>query len=183
MSLGPSFLSALDRIRCGAIVLDGTGRVLLSNVTASDLLGDHSQDDAPIREQLKELIRAGASRFRLDSEDWIMVPRDGRRPIAIHALPGGTSEDPYVQTILILVDLENHPQPSPLALRRMFNLTAAEASLAILVAQGESPADIARTKNVSLATVRTQLGAIFAKTQTRRQADLVALLARIAILP
>jgi DNA-binding CsgD family transcriptional regulator len=34
-----------------------------------------------------------------------------------------------------------------------------------------------------MATVRSQLASVLAKTQTRRQAELVALLARIAILP
>jgi DNA-binding CsgD family transcriptional regulator len=40
-------------------------------------------------------------------------------------------------------------------------------------------ADIADEFNLSMKTVRTQLRSIFAKTETHRQSDLVALLTRI----
>jgi DNA-binding CsgD family transcriptional regulator len=65
----------------------------------------------------------------------------------------------------------------------MFGLTPAEERLAVQITRGDTPADIARETGVSIATVRSQLAAVFAKTQTGRQAELVALLARVAILP
>jgi DNA-binding CsgD family transcriptional regulator len=55
--------------------------------------------------------------------------------------------------------------------------------LAVQITRGDTPADIARETGVSIATVRSQLASVFAKTQTGRQAELVALLARVAILP
>ena len=51
------------------------------------------------------------------------------------------------------------------------------------IASGATPAEIAADNLVSMATVRSQLASVLAKTQTRRQAELVALLARLAILP
>jgi DNA-binding CsgD family transcriptional regulator len=86
-------------------------------------------------------------------------------------------------TALILVDLDGSPLPSPAALQTMFGLTAAEAQLALAIARGETPAGVARTRGVALATVRSQLASVLGKTQTRRQAELVALLARVSILP
>jgi DNA-binding CsgD family transcriptional regulator len=65
----------------------------------------------------------------------------------------------------------------------MFGLTAAETRLAASIAQGTAPTDLARQLQISRTTVRSQLASIFAKTHTRRQAELVALLARASILP
>lgn len=74
-------------------------------------------------------------------------------------------------------------QPRGEVLERLFGLTGAEARLAIRIGRGDTPADVAQETGVSMATVRSQLAAVFAKTQTSRQAELVALLARVAILP
>ena len=64
-----------------------------------------------------------------------------------------------------------------------FGLTAAEAKVAVQIGRGDMLADIAGEHGVSVATVRSQLASVFAKTQTRRQTELAMLLARIAILP
>jgi DNA-binding CsgD family transcriptional regulator len=68
-------------------------------------------------------------------------------------------------------------------LQRMFGLTMAETRLAIQMARGDVPADVARSRRLSRTTIRSQLASVFAKTQTRRQAELVTLLARVAVLP
>ena len=63
------------------------------------------------------------------------------------------------------------------ALRSFFDLTPAEARLAAAVAGGISLLDHAAAAGVGLATVKTHLAAIFRKTGTNRQADLVRLMA------
>jgi DNA-binding CsgD family transcriptional regulator len=65
----------------------------------------------------------------------------------------------------------------------MFGLTKAELKLASAIASGFTPTDLAREWRISRATVRSQLASIFAKTHTHRQAELVALLARVSLLP
>ena len=52
-------------------------------------------------------------------------------------------------------------------------LTQAEARLAVALCEGLSVEEAAARFGVSLATVRAQLKAVFAKTGTRRQAELV----------
>ena len=47
---------------------------------------------------------------------------------------------------------------------------------------GKSLQDIAKASGVSLGTVRSQTKAVLAKTHTNRQAELVALLARLAMI-
>jgi DNA-binding CsgD family transcriptional regulator/PAS domain-containing protein len=59
-------------------------------------------------------------------------------------------------------------------LQRLFGLTSAEANLANAVASGRSLDAHARERGIAISTVRTQLRALFAKTETHRQGELVA---------
>jgi DNA-binding CsgD family transcriptional regulator len=79
--------------------------------------------------------------------------------------------------------LELTPVVNTAALQTVFDLTVAEAKLASDIATGRPLAKIAAARRLSMSTCRTQLQAIFAKTRTCRQAELVALLTRISILP
>jgi DNA-binding CsgD family transcriptional regulator len=63
-------------------------------------------------------------------------------------------------------------------LQTLYGLTPAEARVARLLASGRSVAAIARELRVSPNTVRTQLKATFAKTDTCQQSELAALIAR-----
>jgi len=80
----------------------------------------------------------------------------------------------------ILAQLMDFPVPSESMLRRMFDLTPAEARLAQSLTRGDSLDEVAQALNIKMTTARTQLAAIFGKTRTRRQAQLVAILSRLA---
>lgn len=81
---------------------------------------------------------------------------------------------------LRIEDLTARIEPAREArLRALFALTRREASLAIALAAGRSLAEHASARNVSLETVRSQLRGVFAKTDTSRQGELVALLGRL----
>jgi DNA-binding NarL/FixJ family response regulator len=80
----------------------------------------------------------------------------------------------------LLSELSNFPIPSESLLRRLFDLTPAEARLAQALTCGDSLEEVAERLNVKMTTARTQLAAIFAKTHTSRQAQLVAILSRLA---
>jgi DNA-binding CsgD family transcriptional regulator len=84
---------------------------------------------------------------------------------------------------VILLDLDAHPEPTPRTLQRLFGFTAAETQLAIELARGRNLLDVARSRRLSRTTIRSHLAALFVKTQTRRQVELVALLGRVAVLP
>jgi DNA-binding CsgD family transcriptional regulator len=62
-------------------------------------------------------------------------------------------------------------------LEALFDLTPAEAGVASLLVEGKSVDEIAGARGVMQNTIRMQLKLIFAKTGTRRQAELVKLLA------
>ena len=61
----------------------------------------------------------------------------------------------------------------------LFGLSPAEARLTRALCHGETFEEYADAQNVKLPTVKTQLRAVFAKTQTDRQVDLVNLISGI----
>ena len=73
--------------------------------------------------------------------------------------------------------------PVELRLRRRFRLSKAEARVATLLSDGLAPRMIADKLNVSIHTVRSQLQAIFSKTDTSRQAELTSLILRETEMP
>lgn len=61
-------------------------------------------------------------------------------------------------------------------LRQAFGLSTAEAAVAEALVAGQTPDEYARSANISVATVRTQLRAIFEKTGTRSEAEAVGMM-------
>jgi DNA-binding CsgD family transcriptional regulator len=191
MPLGTPLLDALERMGFGGLLLDTLGNVLKVNNTGARLLQqngtarpDANKDPGWRREALKSLLRSrSAERFRMHEDNWIVLRRgEGTRPLAIRAVPIGDHGN-GVHTILILYDLDAAPEPTAEALQKLFALTPAEARLALGIAAGRSPEAIAENGGVSISTVRKQLASVFAKTNTHRQSELAALLARVSILP
>jgi DNA-binding CsgD family transcriptional regulator len=66
----------------------------------------------------------------------------------------------------------------PTFIAAMFDLTPAESKITIALLHGGDLRGIAAAQRVSLETVRSHLKSVFAKTNTSRQADLIALLMR-----
>lgn len=64
-------------------------------------------------------------------------------------------------------------------LRQAFNLTAAEAEVAMLLAQGHAREAVAGRRGISQHTVHTQIRSIFDKTGVTREGALVALIGRV----
>jgi DNA-binding CsgD family transcriptional regulator len=109
----------------------------------------------------------------------IIINRERDSPLVAYLLGGNASRNPER---LDLVDLGDIPVPSEGWLRRVFNLTGAEARLAQAMTRGDALEQVARALRIKMSTARTQLAAIFAKTHTRRQPALVARLTRLASL-
>lgn len=80
---------------------------------------------------------------------------------------------------IAMLVLRNQPTPQPsVAALPGYGLTPAESELAVAIAQGISLRDHADSRDVSIHTVRAQLKSVFAKTETRRQSQLAALILR-----
>jgi DNA-binding CsgD family transcriptional regulator len=78
-----------------------------------------------------------------------------------------------------VTDLRSPLRPEATQLCAAFGLTVAEAKLAAKLASGSGIDGAAASLGVSRETARTQLKAVFAKTNTCRQAELAALVARL----
>jgi DNA-binding CsgD family transcriptional regulator len=115
----------------------------------------------------------------------LALPRpSGRAPWLVRALPVlrmEASELPggFRGAMLLVGDGERRARPAAALLGRLFGLTPAEAALAAALAAGQSLAEHARRRGIGVETARSHLAAIRRKTGCRRQAELVALFARL----
>ena len=76
----------------------------------------------------------------------------------------------------MLVEPDEPREPAEPALRQAFGLAPVAAQIALGLARGQDLREIAEKRAASLGTVRMQIKSIFQKTETHRQAKLVALL-------
>jgi DNA-binding CsgD family transcriptional regulator len=189
ISIGPS-LAALDRLNCAAALVDCRGYVMRFNEHAEALFGSgltirhgrlHAADRASDA-RLQGLTRAAVSP---DGSVWaepVVIARNGSPWLLAEAMPMTSFAHDLFNggdTLLYFTDLVAERAPSERLLGRAFHLTAAEARLACSLAAGEGIGAASARLAISRETVRTQLRAIFAKTGTRRQAELTALLSRL----
>ena len=130
-------------------------------------------DDARLQQALRDGQTEGA------------VPRplrlavDGPSPMAVTLLPllDQAHELGAVGPVMLLV-MRGEAAPADAAaqlLRPLFDLTPAEARVAVALAQGRSLNDMARLLGVGLTTVRTHVRGAMAKTGTHQQSQLVAI--------
>jgi len=95
----------------------------------------------------------------------------------------GAARDIFRATaaVAVLIDRQRPKQGGVdyLAIRDAFSLTDRETDVALMLANGLSPAEIARQLRIQVDTARDHLKSIFEKTETNRQAELVALLSRL----
>jgi DNA-binding CsgD family transcriptional regulator len=112
----------------------------------------------------------------------IVITRRSKPPIVatIFSVPVAV-RSPFsgARTIVVLTDTGSDLSPNREMLSQMFMLTPAEIRIAVLIAKGLAPEAVAEKLKVSDETVRNQLKAVLRKTDTHRQAELVALLARL----
>jgi DNA-binding CsgD family transcriptional regulator/PAS domain-containing protein len=88
-------------------------------------------------------------------------------------------EKPDQPLALVTVSALTGSAPAQDRLATLFGLTRAEARLAREVADGKRLREVSSDRGVGMPTLRTQLRAVFAKTETTRQADLARLIARL----
>jgi DNA-binding CsgD family transcriptional regulator len=183
-------IEVLAALNIAAALVDRHGNACLLNEPAKALLGG----DIIVRHR-KLLAADAASNRRLqalvavaiDVEQPggnllpVAVLRRDRRPLLVTALWLGRRADPGRRNfvILLLADMEARPELNCAVLQEVFGLTIAEAWLARLIAVGESLEDAAARLGITKNTARQRLKLIFAKTDTRRQGELVCLLSSL----
>lgn len=186
-------LQALDRLDTGVIAVDDSCRIVHANHMAETLLRENSEFAVlhghlslrrpALRDKLLSLVRntMDVARGRVaEPAAALCVPRLHRMPLALEISPlrpsaGALGE----QRPLVLIFIRDPDTPVATAgLRELFGFTRTEAAVAAALGRGSSIEAIAADMGIGLATVRSHLKHILAKTGTHRQAEAVALLTR-----
>jgi DNA-binding CsgD family transcriptional regulator len=108
------------------------------------------------------------------------IRRSARPPFAVHI--HRLAHETHPKLLLVACDPELSPVLPAGILSDMFKLTPAEARVAVGIASGKQLAEIAAERRVKIETVRAHSKTVFSKTQTRGQAELAALVTRLAFL-
>jgi DNA-binding CsgD family transcriptional regulator len=187
-----SAIDALDAVRNPAVSIDRFGYVLGANKATESVF------DAEIHVKGRRLFVADSNaqsclgqlidRFRITPDTAplhtgpIVVRRKTGVPVIVRILPvHGAARTPFLgaRALLTFTPAEPKPGPSSSLLAKTFGLTPAEARLASIISEGISPEKAAEELGIARETARNQLKAIFGKTGTHRQSELVAILARL----
>ena len=183
--------AALDAMRLPAIALDRHGFVVDANAAAEAVFDNNIKikdrrlfiRDPDSRTLLKEAIDQLTNPRHADpmALEPVIVPRADKLPVIVRILPFEWPPHPAqeVRVLLTLNALGPRPGPPPAILAKTFYLTPSEAKLACIIARGAPPAIAARELKISRETARNQLKSVFAKTDTHRQSELVALLLQV----
>ncbi len=175
-----------------AIAIDRRGLVLDVSPGAVALFDDDlgirnrrvfardKESQRSLEELLQKLLAAKDDEaFTVDP---ILVRRKGKVPVVVRFLfLPVVNRNPSLgaRAILTFTVLEPSPGPSANVLSKAFNLSPAEARLAVIIAKGVSLQQAAKELGIARETARNQLKAAFAKTGTHRQGELIALLAKL----
>jgi DNA-binding CsgD family transcriptional regulator len=128
------------------------------------------------------LAAVRASLEKKDIADEVLKYEGGNHTITVVISPltahdGNRRETSRGGAMISLHDWSARPEIDVSVIKSFFDLTNAEADVARRLAEGSSLADIARATKRTRETIKSHLKALFEKTNTSRQGELVALLA------
>ncbi len=184
--------AALDQMGQGIFLLDPFGRVTVANRLAEALVAQRDglclSCDGRLRgarsEDSAELGKAVALAVGTPPRGSTLALRrpSGKRELAVRVLPLSAEQEAFtVQAAraLVMVTDPEDSRPDPLATTaQLYKLTKMETAVAAGLLAGKTPREIAEMRDLSLATVRTHLRSLYARTRTRGQGDLIALVLR-----
>jgi DNA-binding CsgD family transcriptional regulator len=184
--------NALELIQIAAIAVGRFGAIIGMNSQADACLGHEltirnnrlmlrdRQANADLTRLIDQLCHT-SDMSTLPSSP-IVMRRIDKRPIVIQMQPvPPAARTPFLgaRAILLIRDLESNIAFDQNLLAATFELTPAQARLAVRLARGDSVEEAAQEAGVAVSTARNQLKAIFQRTGTHRQAELVALLHKV----
>jgi len=183
---------ALSKLGLATILLDSTGAAVESQNITDDISG-HIIWGAHNRLMLKDktadtLFKSAMDNLHTHSDSFVrsfpIRDKDDQAVMVAHIMPiSRLAHDIFARSyaLLVLTPISSKNVPSIDLVRSLFDFTASEARVARGLASGKSVEDIAAIGGVALTTVRTQLRQVMEKTGCKRQAEVVALMASIAL--
>lgn len=185
-----STLRTLDLVSPGMVLIDEKGHALFANRQARQLIcqanglrlektltavgGDRARG---LRGTLKLALEA--SWAGEETVSCLRLSRSGgRRDLLVLACSLGRADgtapkEPAV--VILMADPEQRTRVPQQVLASLFGLTPTEARIALALAEGKRSEVIAEQLSIATTTVAFHLRNLFQKTNTHRQADLIAL--------
>lgn len=185
-------MAVLDRLPFGTLVLDCQGRVLLMNRGAKGILsktealkiklgrltGARAKDMGQLKKFFGRCTRERALAAPCRHELLSFSDLTGRNSVSLLLAPVDLTDglDATGATVTgFLFDSDHRPKVCRPTLVRLYQLTGAESRLVEALVAGETLETAAGRFGVSKQTLRKQLGTIYQKTGTHRQAELMSL--------
>jgi DNA-binding CsgD family transcriptional regulator len=189
-------LAILAEIKIPILICDAAGHLIFANAfgeTAFRYDGPLTMRNGIVEPRSTSVQASFADALRRAATSELAL---GRRGIGVPlAAPRGAGHA-YVlplmgsdirriaETALVAVFVSTHQSqalPEETVLMTLFDLTPAEARVLVRVGQGQSPAQMRETLGVTSNTIKTHLSHIFRKTSCASQAEVVKLMADLAL--
>ncbi len=199
-ALGASLAELLDNTHAGVIQLDRGGRIVEANDSARELLrGDDglSDEDGALRAawpeddaRLQALLARALPRLvgRGASGSMLLRRRSSLPRFALHVKPVAHREvdhrTRYVAALVLIVDpVSRARRVEPALVEAALGLTPTQTEIAVLLAEGRTPREIAAATGREYNTVRAHLQQMFAKFGVSRQFELAQAVLSLSSLP
>jgi DNA-binding CsgD family transcriptional regulator len=184
--------AVISAIEKAAILVDRNVRLLCANRPGEELIQDRSLNitrkgtvtawNSEETGRLHRLVYSAANRNAGGSGGKTIVRREGRASLVLLVAPlPGARFGAIDELALIFADDPERKCLNPPdldLLQAQYQLTPAEASLAILLLGGATPRSAAVKQNIAVSTARAHLARIFEKTGAHSQPELMRLLRR-----
>lgn len=192
--------ATLDSLDYSSLICNTSGALLVGNEAALAILdqgdglalrnGRISLDDRAAQQKLRSLLTGSEPELtgnngvrgallvarRSGLADYQLILRRIEPARSLFATRGETLWS------VMITDPTKASAPTMRAIAMLYGLTPAEARLASCIISGSTPEEVAAQTGVKITTIRSQLSSLFAKTQTRRQAELVRLFSSVPAL-
>ena len=189
------YREALDGLAVPVILTGASGAVFHANGAADEMLSANgpihtkngvlqAQNPMVTDALLGAIASAATADASLGSRGiGLPVSAAGRPPAVAYVLPltAGTARAafrPACAAVFVSTTISASPLPEAV-LTTLFDLTPKEARVLLQIGSGLGASQTATLLDISENTLKTHLNRIFAKTHTRRQADLVKLISDI----
>lgn len=181
----------LDHIATAVVVVDENGHVLHMNQAGTALVAEkdgftvdgnqvcRGAEPDETRTLIAAIRRQAAADRTDDAVTAVSLSRPSMRHpllVVVTALSPQPEAAGQASVVLFVTDPDRPPALDAEVVGRLYGLTGAESRLACVLATGRDLGDAARTLHITPESARTYLKRIFAKTNTRRQAELVRLI-------
>lgn len=191
----------LNRSDAAVVLLDSQRRIAFLNSAAEELKSrddgvqlcaqgirlKNESESAQLQRLIGQAIGTLSREGRASCEVMRASRSSGRRPYGVRVM--SVSRSPVALTLfrpavcVLIIDPDRPTGPAVPHLQKLFNMTGAEARLALRLANGDSLRTAAQQLGITYGTARTRLAQLFEKTSTRSQSALVRLLLTLTARP